>query len=195
MSLVMVFATQEFVVLSGDLRMTSVKDDSVYYDVYPKAFQINQNVLAGFTGDVKVTNDLRGELKDIEKTDQLEAVTEHVAKLLSEKWPDAYQTVHLAGISNDGNCKIAKIEHRNEFKPEYVTIGSKEIKWEVALAYIDPIPLIDKHYYELLESDDEINAESIAKLAKKVNEEVSESDVRVSKDCVIVALDNSRNRL
>lgn len=188
MSLVMVFATQEFVVLSGDLRMTSVKDDSIYYDVYPKAFQINQNVLAGFTGDVKVTNELREELKDVEKTNRLEEVTEHVEKLLSEKWPDAYQTVHLAGISNDGNCKIAILTHRNKFKTEYVTVGPNEIKWQVALAYVDPRPLIDTHYNELMESDDDINAESIAKLAKKVNEEVSENDVRVSKDCVVVVL-------
>lgn len=189
MSLVMVFATQDFVVVSGDLRMTHVEDDSIYYDVYPKAFQINQNVLAGFTGDVKVTNELREELKDIEKTNRLEAVTEHVAKLLSEKWPDAYQTVHLAGISNDGNCKIAILTHRNKFKPEYVTVGPNEIKWQVALAYVDPRPLIDKNYYELLESDHEVNAESITKLAKIINEEVSESDVRVSRDCVVVSLE------
>ena len=95
MSLVMTFAMQDFVVMSGDYRRTRVVDESEYYDDTPKVFQINQQVLCGFTGDVDVTTLLRKELEDVNPKATIEAVARKVRKTVS-RLQDAYQVITIA---------------------------------------------------------------------------------------------------
>lgn len=185
MSLVMAFATEQFAVLSGDLRRTYVGNDDVYFDDTPKAFSINSNVLGGFTGDCDVTKYLIQELKNIGNKATVEAVARFIKKELKGiPRKDMYQSVILTGISDSGKMVILKITHRDGFKVEKINVNPGEIKWLYAFPYVDPAEYIEDYYGELTDC----NYKIISELAGKVNKKASETDIRVSPGCKILSI-------
>lgn len=185
MSLVMAFATDNFAVMSGDFRMTSIEDDNIYFDNMPKVFQINSRVLCGFTGDCDVSRYLIKTLQKINDHSTVEAVTRFIKKeLTSIDREDLQQTVILTGISDSGKIVILKISHHEGFKIEKIKVPPGEIKWQYTVSYVDPEPYIESLFGEI----EDCTPENIAAMAKAVNEKVNETDIRVSKQCKILSL-------
>ncbi|MBO1005773.1 hypothetical protein [Pseudogracilibacillus auburnensis] len=187
MSLVMAFATEDFAVLSGDLRRTYINDDNEFYDDTPKSFIINSRVLGGLSGDCDISMFLLDKLKQVGEKANIESVARLIRKeLRSLKLPDIQQTVILSGLSDNGKVGIIELKHQNKFKIEKIKVPSGEIKWLYAFPYVDPGEIINDYFQSL----DEVTIESISELAKLVNEKVSEYDIRVSTECVIHSYTN-----
>jgi len=183
MSLVMTFAMQDFVVMSGDYRRTRVVDEGEYYDDTPKVFQISPQVLCGFTGDVDVTTLLRKELEGINPKATIEAVARKVRKAVSGL-QDAYQVITIAGKSDAGKMAIIQVSHRNDFRIEKVRLEKGQLEWRFCIAYEDPTEFVRERVMQLTE----FNAESISQLAKEASEKISESDALVSKECDVLSI-------
>jgi len=183
MSLVITFATNDFAVIAGDLRRTHIEDDNVHFDDTPKAYKVNSQVLAGFTGDCDVSKYLINELKSLGDRATIEAAARKIKQLL-KKFPreDIYQTIILNGVSDSGKMALIKLTHRSKFRIERISIPTGEIKWLYAYSYEDPNPFIMEKY----ETIEDCNIESIINLAKTVIEKVSETDIRVSKQCDVL---------
>jgi hypothetical protein len=185
MSLVMAFATENFAVISGDFRRTNIDDDNIYYDDMPKVFRINSCVLGGFTGDCDVSGYLIQKLKKISGTATVEAAARFIKKeLKSIEREDMHQTVILTGLSDSGKIVILKMTHREGFKIGKTIVSPGEIKWQYTVSYVDPGEYIESMFSEI----DDCTAENIAAMAKTINEKVSETDIRVSKQSKILSI-------
>lgn len=183
MSLVMAFATEDFTVMSGDIRRVYVEDDSIYFDDCPKVFSINSRVLGGFTGDYDVTIHLRNAITKVNDNATVEAVARFIKKeLVKMDKSDIQQTVILAGISDSGKIVIFNISWHNDFKIIKTKPKPGEIKWEYAFPFVDPGEYIQSKFGEL----NDCNPDNIAAMAKAVNENVSDTDNYVSKQCNIL---------
>lgn len=184
MSLVMTFAMQDFVVMSGDNRRTWVVDEGEYYDDTPKVFQISPQVLCGFTGDVDVTTLLRKELEGVNPKATIEAVARKIRKAVSGI-QDGYQTVSIAGRSDTGKMSIIQLTHRNNFRIEKVRLEKGQLEWRFCIAYENPTEFVRERVLQLTE----FNAESISQLAREASEKISETDALVSKKCDVLSIE------
>ncbi|AST93255.1 hypothetical protein BC6307_19330 [Sutcliffiella cohnii] len=181
MSLTIAIATAEFAVMSGDYRRVNVGNESEFYDDTPKAFHITDHVLIGITGDLRMSIELRTSL-NVNKNAKINAVVRVLEKALATAPTDAYCSIILAGKDNKGRMKFAQLSHETNFKARFQTIKPGEIKWLYAYSFVEPGELIEREYEEL----NEVTCASVSALARKVNEEVAETDARVSRKCDVI---------
>ncbi|CAM5433979.1 hypothetical protein SAFG77S_08051 [Streptomyces afghaniensis] len=184
MSLVMTFAMQDFVVMTGDYRRTRVVDEGEYYDDTPKVIQLSPKVLCGFTGDLDITKSLRKELEGLNPKATIEAVARKVRKVATG-YKDAYQTVTIAGKSDSGKMAIIQVSHHNNFRIEKIPVDKGRIEWRFSFGNIDPTEYANEHLSKLTEC----TPVTIAQLAKGVSEKVSEVDSLVSERCDVLILE------
>lgn len=181
MSLVIAIATQDFAIMIGDHRCTHISDDNVYYDAAIKVYNVNNKVIAGFTGDVDATMNLVKHIPDIEK----DATIEHVAQRLKELVPkDAYLTIILSGADKDGNMRIVEMGHRDNFAQHITDLPKGEVRWLSSYAYVNPNDMIEEEFAKL----SECNPQEVAEMLKDIVAKVSEEDIRVSKNASAVGI-------
>lgn len=191
MSLVMTFATNDYVVMSGDYRRVMVDNRNIYFDDCPKVFPVNKKVLYGFTGDSDVHDYVRVHLK-VKDNETVQAVVRKARKLIRAiRTPDIYYSMQFAGISDSGKHEIINISHRDNFKSERTTIPKDGIKWIYAFANEDPEELIQKEF----ESLSNHSSDSLINMAAKVNKAVGEKDNDVSEECTVLRLEQGEIKM
>lgn len=181
MSLVMAFATEDFAIMSGDLRRTHIKSDAVFFDDTPKVFRVNKRVLVGFSGDCYATKQVMKGLTEIGSDSSVQAVARLIRKHIPE---NAYLFVQLAGFGDGGKMVLAEMSHDTNWRIVKTDIPSGEIRWLHSVAHVNPKPIIEEHYGQL----QDVDAEIIANMAREVNEKISETDARVSRECDVLGL-------
>lgn len=186
MSLVMVIATENFIVMSGDYRRTYISDESVVFDDTPKVFSISNHVLIGLTGDIGPSKQILQLVKGtLDEDTSVEGAARFIKKHLKQiVTKDTQQTIHIAGKARNGEPAIIVMTHRNSFKLDRTDIPKNHIKWSATFSFEDPIPLIEKGIAEL----ESITTYSVASLVKKVNEYIGERDPRVSRKCDVLGV-------
>lgn len=187
MSLIMAFVTEDFAVISGDLRRSKVSNVEIFYDDTRKVFQLNKRILAGFSGDCNVMEYVKEELTSLSNNATVEAavrlIRSRIRKVVAKR-EDAQLTVLLAGIGDSGKMTLMEISHFNGFKPQKIDVQPGEIKWHFSYGYIYPEDLVKKRFSEL----EVVSAESVANMTREVNEEISEKDTLVSRGCDVLGL-------
>jgi hypothetical protein len=184
MSFVAAFATNEFVIMGGDIRRTYVSDTSVYYDDTPKAFGLNRNVLIGLTGDLDFTRLIFPKISEkITNKTTLEAVTRIVRKIIREhKTSDTYCLLTLAGRKDNGKMGIVELKHENNFKPTKIDVPKDEIRWNFIIANYQPSEWFNEEFAKL----EEYTPDSIANLCERLIKHVADQDNFVSPKCEVL---------
>ncbi|MEK5107211.1 hypothetical protein MHI57_10705 [Cytobacillus sp. FSL K6-0129] len=186
MSLVIAIATQDFALMIGDHRCTHISDDNIYHDTVIKVFNVNNQVVAGFTGDLSVTEELFKSFIDVDQ----DATIELVADKLKELTPsDAYLTMILSGVDKNGNMRIVEMGHRDNFAQHIMDIPEGEVRWLSSYAYVNPNAMIEEEFAKLTEC----GPQEVAQMLRGVIAKVSEDDIRVSKNASIVGIINKNS--
>lgn len=187
MSLIMAFVTEDFAVMSGDLRRTKVSNEDIFYDDTRKVFQLNERILSGFSGDCDVMEYVKEELASLSDKSTVEAavrlIRSRMRKVIAKR-EDAQLTVLLAGIGDTGKMTLMEISHFSGFKPQKIDVQPGEIKWRFSIGNESPEELVKDRFSKL----EAVNAESVANMARDINEEISEKDALVSRQCDVLAL-------
>ncbi|MEK5426958.1 hypothetical protein [Cytobacillus sp. FSL R7-0680] len=181
MSLVIAIATQDFAIIAGDHRCTHISDDAIYHDAVIKVFNVNNQVVAGFTGDLSVTEELVKSFADFEQDATIEQVAEKLKGLTPS---DAYLTIILSGVDKNGNIRIVEMGHRDNFAQHITDIPEGEVRWLSSYAYVSPNDMIEEEFAKL----SECNPQEVAEMLKRIVAKVSEDDIRVSKNASIVGI-------
>lgn len=187
MSLVMAFATEDFAVISGDLRRTKVSNEEIYYDDTHKVFRLNERILVGFTGDCSVMDYIKGELTGLSDKSNVEAALRLIRSRMRNviaKNKDAQLTALLSGIGDSGKMTLMEISHLNEFKPQRIDVPPGRIEWRFSIGNENPEYLAQERFSEI----GVVNAESVANIAREINEKISAIDTLVSRQCDVLAL-------
>lgn len=191
MSLVITYATNDYVVMSGDYRCVNVHDENIYFDDSPKAFRVNEKVLCGMTGDVNVKDYLRDTLT-VNPKETVQSVAKKIRKAIKTKgFPNIYFGAHIAGISDSGKYEIIILSHRDNFKLNRTIIPKGGIQWMISHAAEDPEEMIQKEINSL----EDYSSDSIVKLAAKINATIGAIDKAVSPECDIYCLENGNTKM
>lgn len=183
MSLVITIATQDYAIIAGDHRCTHIRDDNVYYDAALKVFNVNQNVIAGFTGDVDATMQLVNQLPTISSNATVEQVAQELRVLVPD---DAYLTIMLSGVAKDGRVRLVEMSHRDNFTQHITDIPDGEVRWLSSYAYVNPNDMIAEEFSKIPEG----SPQEVAEMIKGIIEAVSVEDIRVSKECTVIGIVN-----
>jgi hypothetical protein len=184
MSLVMGFITPYCVVMSGDYRKVAVHDTSIYYDDARKLFHVNNNVLIGLTGDYHVSQQLLYFLAH----QKLDKATANAVARICRQWlrkntaEDVRQRIMIAGKADNGKPVIIALNHSDRFKLHFCSASPGRIEWKIIHANVNPLPIVNEEYERL----NEITPETLAEMARKVNERVAVKDSFVSAKCDVV---------
>lgn len=191
MSLVITYATNDYVVMSGDYRRVKVADENIYFDDSPKIFIVNEKVLCGMTGDIDVQKYLRANLK-VNPKETVQSVAKKIKKAIKTiKHPDIYFGTHVTGISDTGKYEIITLSHRDNFKLNRTIVPKDGIRWIISFANEDPEEMIQKEFDSL----EDYKSDSMIKLATKINAMIGEADMAVSPECDVLCLEDGNIKI
>ncbi|MBP1913240.1 hypothetical protein J2Z23_000172 [Lederbergia galactosidilyticus] len=186
MSMVTAYITEHFIVMTGDYRRVHIEDNSEYFDDARKLFQINDSVLIGYTGDYAISLKLQAYL---DKKDLKTASPAEIARIC-RRWlnrrakTDTQQRILIGGLDAKGKPAIIELTHDNDYEPTVINVEAGRIDWRLIYANVDPTPFIEEELGKL----EETSPDSIAELARKVNERVAGEDSFISPACDVGVL-------
>jgi hypothetical protein len=172
-------------VLSGDFRRTNVQDTEEFYDDIGKIYKVNNNILIGYSGDLKVMAKLSTYFdKGVKPNTTLESAARRIKGWVNKNIePADHLTVLLVGKADNGKPAIFNISHREKYrikKRSYT--GSENINWE--FVYANVCPEIESKLSSLGGTIQELE-----ELCRTLNYEVSIVDSWVSNECEVISLE------
>lgn len=190
MSLVMSIVMQDCIAISGDLRAVNAENESDKIDGVRKIYAINDKVVVGLAGDVKVIFDLLRHLKsENNKKRNVQAVALFMRKWLKQAQKEdkeLHLDAHVIGEGDGKKLTLIELNHADNYRMTKVIPSSLEAKWRVMYSNEPAEPILAKKFEELTE----YTPESIASILIEVNEEVASKDDFVSKECEVITLPN-----
>lgn len=182
MSLVMSLVTNDFAVMTGDLRAThAVNHDIKKHDIQ-KVFKVNDNSVIGITGDLDIMYQLLALLKkETSAKTGLLTVARLVRSFLVEKLaeiPDMQNRTILTGIDG-GQITLIHLDYEDDFEMHVTKPKPGAANWMLLFANTPVDDLVDKKFNEL-ESHDVV---SVKEMLAEINYTVAQSDDFVSPEC------------
>lgn len=184
MTLVMGFATDNYVVFAADRRCTSVENENEYYDDMRKHLRINKKVIAGFSGDFNTTLKCIQHLrKQSLENSTVQAVSFNIRRFLKSqhrKDNKMEQTVIVGGIGAKNKITLIQMTNKDKFQLKKIVPGTNHFNWFLAYADVSPEPIIEKEIHELNEMGESLTAQKAIEIAVKSVKYVSGKDKFVS---------------
>lgn len=184
MTLLVAFATNDFVYFSGDNRITQVDDESIYHDNIRKVYSINDHVMFAFTGDYNVTVSLVNFIKKQSfSNSNVQAISRKISRYLREiKKEDSemLQGIIVGGIGDGNKITMISMGQEDNFKLKKVIPERDHIKWETRSAIINPHEYIDERVKTFTENGKNLNLENVEEIVSNVYKYVSDNDDYVS---------------
>ncbi|UOQ86195.1 hypothetical protein [Gracilibacillus salinarum] len=190
MSLVIAIAMHDKVVISGDYKAVSFKDESKTLSGINKVFRFNDKVAFGLTGDLNVMIELNNYLSE-QQSKKPKATVQAVAGMIRRYLrkalaanPDLQQRVIVAGIGNGNKITIIEMSHEDNYKGQTYAPKPSEAVWRVMYSNVSAEPFIAKAFGEL----SDYSSQRLISLLSGVNAEVASKDSYVSEGCEVIAI-------
>ncbi|CAM5434021.1 hypothetical protein SAFG77S_08052 [Streptomyces afghaniensis] len=182
MTLLVAIIRENQCVLSGDYRITSVNDESEYYDIVRKVVKANEKLLIGYSGDVHITERLSPILKDFikEKTSADAAARKARQWLIKNTSKENYQTVIFVGKSDNGRATIITVSNYNHYK---INKQQGFLQWRSSFGTYSPMPYIEQEVPELNQ-----DIKDLTDYVRNLNYRVSKQDRTVSEKCEVLSI-------
>ena len=178
------FATEKYVIMASDKRMTNTKDTSEYYDTMHKTFKVNPNVYVSLSGDTNVSTSCLYHLKGLDlQQATVQAVTTRIKRFLKQEYknnPNIQQSIIVAG-KGDGN-KMTLSSVRHDGKGKKIVLKPNEYRYLTNYANVPVIPLLEEQIKPLVEQGQIFNINAVGDVIGNVIKEVANKDTFVSPD-------------
>lgn len=184
MTVIIAFATNDYVLFATDRRTTNMLDTSEYYDVVLKSQKINDSVILAFSGDTYISDDSKEFLKsqDLSKAN-VQAVARkirrHLKKVKEDK-PDMQQTVIIGGIGDGNRVTLIQLRYINDFKIEKFVLNPNEYRYLTAFADEEVVPYLEDGINTLMDNEEGLTIENVSELTKEIIKNISEVDSFIS---------------
>ncbi len=184
MTLLLAFATTDFVYFSGDNRITQVDDEKVYHDDIRKVYRINNHAMFAFSGDYNVTVSLTNFIKSQSfLNSNVQAIARKISRYLRNILNEnkmIQQGVFIGGVGDGNKITMINMGHEDNFKLKKIVPEQDHIKWEIRSSIISPYEYIDESVKTSVANGEIIDLDKIEKIVAGVYKFVSDNDAYVS---------------
>lgn len=188
MSLVISLVMHDKAVIVGDLRATSVEDDSEKLGGIDKVFSLNDTVAYGITGDLDVMNEFNtwiSEQKTITDKTNVNAAARLFRKYLRElPDPDVQIRVHVVGVGDGGKITLVELDYSDGYRINKIVPDKQSANWRTMYANVPPLEFISEGFSDLEDHE----SQAIAEMLADVNRKVSKLDDYVSPECKVITI-------